>query len=90
MSDDTEIVKLTPEELDAMMPPGENVHTFLQAGPILLGADWARGEILQCARRRPAELAGKEATGMKHGAVVWQLLEGRETPVFIETLDPKP
>ncbi len=75
-------IRLSPQELDALMPSGEYVHTFIQSGPILLGADWNRAEILKAAERG-AELSGDQATAMKHGAVVWN--ENKE-PVFIETV----
>jgi len=79
---DLERVKLSPEELDAMMPPGEYVHTIMQGGPVLIGADWKRSEIIEAARRG-AELSGEAATAMKHGAVVW---DNDGDPVFVETI----
>lgn len=81
-----ERVKLTPEQLDAIMAEGEQVHTFMQSKcGILLGADWDRSEILKAATQRGAELSGKAATKAKHGAVVWHE-DG--TPVFVETKQP--
>ncbi len=78
-----ERVKLSPEELDAMMPEGEQVHTFMQGGFTLIGADWDRASILKAAKENGAELSGEQATAMKHGAVTWKE-DG--SPVFIETL----
>lgn len=75
-------IKITAEQLDAIMPPGEYVHTFMQAGMTLFGADWRRSEILELAHS--AELAGPQATAMNHGALVWQ---GKQ-PIFVET-DPE-
>lgn len=63
------------------MPPGETVHTLMSAGPVLIGADWSRGGILEAAKNG-AELSGAVATGMKHGAVVWNEFGHA---VFIET-----
>jgi len=82
-------VKLTSDELDEMMPPGEYVHTFMQAngpGLMLLGADWKRDEILKAAANG-AELSGEAATRMKHGAVVWN--EDKQ-PVFVATIEHPP
>ena len=78
-----ERVKLTPEELDALMPEGEFVHTFIQPNnsPVLLGADWSRKQIIEAARKDGAELSGEQATAMLHGALVW---DGK-TPVFVAT-----
>jgi hypothetical protein len=82
-----ERVKLSPEELDTMMPKGEQVHTFMQGGFTLIGADWDRSSILKTAKENGAELSGEQATAMKHGAVTWTE-DG--SPVFIETLRPSP
>lgn len=76
-------VKLTSEQLDAMMPPGQRVHTFKQGGLAIIGCDLDRSEILKAASERGAELSGNVATSMKHGAVIW---DEHKTPVFVETL----
>ena len=77
-----ERVQLTLEQLDAMMPEGDKVHTFIQSRTgILFGADWDRSDLLKEAERG-AELSGESATKMGHGAVVWRE-DG--TPVFVET-----
>jgi hypothetical protein len=77
---------LTVEQLDALMVPGEMVHTFIQAGSgPLLGADWKRSELLALAAENGAELAGDAATAMKHGAAVWDSRDGRKFPVFVAT-----
>jgi len=78
----SERVTLTPEQLDAMMLPGEEVHTFMQAGSVILGAHWNRKEILDAARKNGAELSGETATKMLHGAVTW---DDEKRVVFIET-----
>lgn len=84
MKTESERVKLTPGELDAMMPPGEYVHTFMQSGSaILIGCDWKRADILKAAADGVAELSGEQATAMKHGAVVW---DKDKQPVFVATI----
>lgn len=81
MADDKP-TKLTPEELDALMPEGDMVHTFMNpTASMLIGADWKRSKILEAAKKR-CELSGEQATAMKHGAVIWN--EDNQ-PVFIET-----
>ena len=63
--------KLTPSQLDALMPAGTEVHTFRNPGPnLLLGADWSRTEILAAAAKHGAELSGETATAAEHGAVL--------------------
>lgn len=77
-------VRLTADELDALMPEGERVHTFQQVTGILLGCDMRREEILRYARDPLGcvELAGAVATEMNHGAVLFHP-DMRDT--FIET-----
>lgn len=70
---DTDRVKLTAEELDSLMTPGEYVHTFQQAGGALVGLDRKRAELLAYVNDKhgSAELAGEAAQGLEHGAVIF-------------------
>ncbi len=76
---------LTPEQLDAIMPAGQMVHTFMEAGNMLLGAEWERQKLLKEAKENGAELAGEQATALKHGAVVWIMRGTNRIPVFVAT-----
>lgn len=78
-------VMLSPEELDALMPEGEQVHTFMQDGPCINGADWDRKDLLELAEQNGAELSGEMATLMKHGALVWN----RGEALFVETVEER-
>lgn len=89
MSDD-ERKALTFEEAIAMLPSGDMIHTFVQVGPVLVGADWARERIYEAIRKYGIELAGRAATGSGHGLVI--IREGEfdklgipAAPVFIAT-----
>lgn len=66
-------VFISPTQADELMPEGERVHTFMQAhgqpGLVLLGADRERSDLLDLAKDGKVELAGEEATKMKHGLV---------------------
>lgn len=73
---------LTPEEIDAIMPPGDFVHTFIGGGMTVIGCQMERSKILRIAREHGAELAGEQATAMKHGAAIYDD-KGRLT--FVET-----
>jgi hypothetical protein len=67
-----ERVELTPEQAIAMLPDGENVHTFRNSSGVMLGADWGRASIedeIRNAEKR--ELAGGMATSMGHGLVLF-------------------
>lgn len=78
-------VMLGIEEVDGLLKPGEYVHTLIQAnypGTVLIGADVKRSILLEKAEKYGAELAGKAATDMGHGVVVW---DGERQAMFCET-----
>lgn len=79
---DDDRVRLTYEDAVAMLPDGDDIHTFVQGGMALIGADWRRDQIIGEIRRCGAELSGEQATMMKHGLVI---TEGRVSPLFIAT-----
>ncbi len=71
MSD--ERVDLTVDDAIAMLPEGEDVHTFRQGGiGIMLGADWEREHLISAIRTTDRRvLTGEVATGMGHGMAIW-------------------
>ena len=73
---------LNRNKVDELLKPGEFVHTFVQAGPVLVGADWKRSELLEMVEKNTAELSGDQASSMHHGVVIWN---GKQ-PVFCETV----
>jgi hypothetical protein len=75
-------VQLTYEQAVAMLPDGEQVHTFLDGGLALIGADWDREQVLALLRTGAPEMSGEQATAMGHGLVAFRPDAG---PVFIET-----
>jgi len=78
-----EPVLLSYEEAVALLPDGDRVHTFLDAGGALVGADWDRADILrllETSSRR--EVSGPAAQGFGHGLAV---LRDDGVPVFIKT-----
>jgi hypothetical protein len=77
-----ERVQLTYEQAEALLPDGEQVHTFLDGGVALIGADWDRDQVLALLRDGHPELSGESATAMGHGLVAFRPDAG---PVFIET-----
>ena len=80
-----ERVKLTKDQAIAMLAPEGQIHTFRQAGPAILGADWDREDIIKAIEKHPPELSGKQATAMQHGMV----LLDEHGYLFIETLANK-
>lgn len=82
---ENERVVLSPVEAEAMLPEGEMIHTFRQAGYALIGADWKRSEIIKAFQTRKPELSGEQATAMKHGIVFFD----DHGAVFVETVANK-
>ena len=59
------------EDAEKLLPDGPQIHTFRQSGPLLLGADMERGELLKAMREAEAiEIAGPTATAMHHGLAI--------------------
>ena len=84
MSDPDDRELLTYDEAVALLPDGEEIHTFLST-PIgaLVGADWERAKILELLRDTDCrEVTGPSAQSMGHGLAAYRA-DG--VPVFIET-----
>jgi len=62
---------LTVRQALALLPEGEEVHTFLDGGRILVGADWSRESVEQLIRSAEScEIGGPACVDMGHGLVV--------------------
>ena len=72
---------LTKEQAASLLPDKEEIHTFRQAGPALLGADLSRTDVLDKIENYDVELSGPAATKMRHGMV----LKDEYGYLFIET-----
>lgn len=75
---------LSYDEAVALLPDGDTIHTFLDGGVSLIGADWDRSAILALLRdaHPEIEVTGPAAQSMGHGMAAYRA-DG--TPVFIET-----
>jgi hypothetical protein len=83
MNNDDEPQELSYAEAVALLPDGEEIHTFMQGGSILLGADWSRAHILDLLRTSPRrEVTGAHAQAMSHGLAA---IDEDDRTVFIET-----
>jgi hypothetical protein len=69
MSDDERVHLSYAQALD-LLTDDEMIHTFRAAGPMSIGADWQRTDVLALIRKYGAELAGANATAMGHGLAV--------------------
>ena len=80
---DNDRVMLTPEQAESMLAEGDTVHTFLNPGGILLGADWNRQEAVDLIKSsHQREIGGSMCQSMGHELVVWR---DEQTPVYMAT-----
>ena len=80
MTDD--VVLLSYDDAVALLPEGGRIHTILDSGIALLGADWDRDQVLDLLRTTDRrEVTGPAAQAMGHGLAAFR--DGE--PVFIET-----
>lgn len=62
---------LTVLEALKLLPKGGEVHTFLNAGSMLIGADWSRKTLEKTIKEAESrEIGGEFCMGMGHGLVV--------------------
>ena len=77
-------VILKPDEAIAMLSDAEYIHTFRQSmDGALIGADWARQDIMDALKKYTAELTGEHAQALKHGIAFcdnhgWVFVETKE------------
>ena len=72
----------TREQIIAILPDTPNIHTFMQSGFTILGANVPRDEIMR--HVGSMELSGENATSMNHG-LVYKNENGKF--VFVETIN---
>jgi hypothetical protein len=73
---------LTLDEAVALLPDGDDIHTFRGSGGIMLGADWDRQTVIAAMAECGVEKSGPMATAMGHGLVLHD-----PKPLFIATKD---
>lgn len=73
--------KISLQEAEAMLPEGDDIHTFRNSSFMLIGADWRRKAILAAIKKHGVELSGPMATRMDHGLVLFD----ENGPLFIAT-----
>lgn len=81
MSD--EKILVTFEEAVTLLPErSRRIHTYRQVGPILVGADHDRADLLKDMQAAPTiEVGGKGCQTMNHAVVIFD----DHGPLFIET-----
>ena len=74
------------EDAINLLPEGETVHTFLNSGMCLVGADWGREELIAKIRSVGyREITGSMARSMNHGLALWSAGDKRGDVLFVET-----
>lgn len=77
---------LTAAQAESVLPDSEVIHTFLNPGFELLGADWSREDLLtklQSAQR--IEICGSNAKNLGHGICTYNENDSYSDVLFIET-----
>lgn len=84
-------IYITKEQAVSILPDGESVHTFMNAGFVLVGADWSREDILdKLGKSDILELAGAGARGLGHGICAYdKTAKTQGDLLFIETNEEK-
>ena len=77
----TERVSVAFDDAVAMLPDGDEIHTFRNTANILIGADWSRKTLIEWLKEHRTELSGPMAAGMGHGLVGFD----GAGPLFIAT-----
>jgi hypothetical protein len=78
---------LTFEQAEAMLPDGDTIHTYTNPAPfVLVGADWARAQVLAAIRKYGAQKAGPVASASGHALCI----DRTGGWVFVETRPPNP
>ena len=62
---------LTYDEAIALLPEGDEIHTFRNGGFSIIGADWGREQLIEAIKAAPViGITGSMAQAMKHGMVI--------------------
>jgi len=79
MSDEKQFI--TYREAVAALPDHEEIHTFRQAGPALIGCDVNRKDILKDLKNaKEIEVGGSQCQKMNHAIVIYDITG----PTFIQ------
>ena len=78
---------ITAEQAVSILPDGEHIHTFINGGLGLCGADWSRADIIDKLNKSDKiELTGEMAKSMKHGIAAYNdTAKYQSELLFIET-----
>ena len=78
---------ITANEAIALLPEGEYIHTFIESGIALIGADWLREEVIDLIGKSDClELTGGMARSMNHGLAIYNHDAKMQSDIlFVET-----
>ena len=79
-------IYLNPEAAIALLPEGNEIHTFINIGISLVGADWIRDDLIMKIRSVDyREVTGRMARSMKHGLALYRHGDKHDDVLFVET-----
>lgn len=82
----SERIFIKPDQAISLLPEGNEIHTFINVGFGLVGADWSRDDIIMKIRSVDyREIAGSSARSMKHGLALWSHGAKQDDILFVET-----
>jgi hypothetical protein len=88
MSDLTRMI-LTADEAIAMLPEGDDVHTFTGKMPMLIGTDWSKEDVTDGLKKSlHIELSGEMACSLGHRVCFWEGPDNAGRWIFVETKYP--
>ena len=90
MAENDEERRVVPiEEAIRRIGRKKHIHTFMQGGPAIIGADHDRQSLIVAMRKYGVEESGGQASAMGHRLVIvnYPVSHGRTTPLFIEATE---
>jgi len=78
---------ITAEQAINILPDGDSIHTFINGGFGLMGADWSKDSLIDKLQKSDCiELSGEMAKNMKHGLCAYDKTAKYQSDLlFIET-----
>lgn len=78
---------LSEEEAISILPDGQEIHTQIQNGLMLIGADWSREDIIDKIQKSDIrEVTGPYARAMGHGLALYNKNAKFQSDIlFVET-----
>ena len=81
-------IHLTVEEVISVLKNQENVHTFINAGFGLIGADWSKEELIEKLEiAEDIQVGGEQCRAMSHGIVIFPKNAKKQSDLYFVECD---